>query len=116
MTMVTEKPWGRETLIHQGHGYAVKIITLQKRMSTSLHYHEQKHETIVVFAGSLTVTLGTEVASLSQIHLETGDFLVVDPLVLHRMTANSKDCTYFEAQSDFLDDVVRILDEHCSSR
>lgn len=109
---VTPKPWGEELLIHQGHDYAVKRIVLRAGGSTSLHYHERKHETIMVLQGELSITLGENVDDLTEIRLCSGDFVAIEPMVIHRMQADSEDCTYFESQSDFLDDVIRISDSY----
>lgn len=106
------KPWGKEELIHQGYDYAVKRITLRKSHSTSLHYHEIKHETIMVHSGRLTILLGTEASILSEKVLGPGDSVSIEPLQIHRMMAEKEDCVYFEAQSDFLDDVIRLSDSY----
>lgn len=106
------KPWGKEELIHQGNDYAVKRITLRKAHSTSLHYHEIKHETIMVHSGKLTILVGTEATSLMEKVLLPGDSVSIEPLKIHRMIALQEDCVYFEAQSDFLEDVIRLSDSY----
>jgi mannose-6-phosphate isomerase-like protein (cupin superfamily) len=107
--MRTEKPWGYEDLIFQGHGYAVKKIYLNFQKSTSLHYHEIKHETIMVLSGVLRIKL-IEGEVSEEIALFPGDSKAIEPGVVHQMSAQSEDTKYFEAQTDFLTDVIRISD------
>jgi mannose-6-phosphate isomerase-like protein (cupin superfamily) len=107
--MRTEKPWGYEDLIFQGHGYAVKKIRLNFQMATSLHYHEIKHETIMVLSGVLRIKL-IEDEIPKEITLCPGDSRAIEPGVVHQMSTQSQDTEYFEAQTDFLTDVIRISD------
>lgn len=108
---VTLKPWGQEDLLHQGYGYAVKKITLKKGYRTSLHYHNVKHEHIFVLSGVLTVDIPGPGAPRG-LNLRTGEFVALEPLVIHQMSAVTSDCVYLESQSDFLDDVVRLEDDY----
>jgi hypothetical protein len=112
MTIETLKPWGKEELLHQGHGYAVKRITLESGHQTSLHYHEIKHEMLVVFKGELQVRVKQVQGEERIVLLLPGDFIVIDPTVIHQMSAPSVSTIYVESQSDHLDDVIRLNDNY----
>ena len=112
MSIITNKPWGSEELIHQGSGYAVKIITLNKTHQTSMHYHEIKHETIVVHSGSLNIYIDDRTNPARTLVLNTGESLAIPPKVIHQMSASQTDAVYFEAQTDHLSDVIRLADDY----
>lgn len=108
---LTVKPWGSEDLIFQGNGYAVKQILLKKQKRTSLHYHNIKHETIIVYSGELTVFLDDNSENPKTILLKPSETIAIAPKTIHRMSSETTDTIYFEAQSDHLDDVIRIEDD-----
>jgi mannose-6-phosphate isomerase-like protein (cupin superfamily) len=110
--IITEKPWGNESLIFQGFGYAVKKITLNDKEQTSLHYHNVKHETISVHSGQLSVYLKHLDGTEELVILKAGESLPIAPRVVHRMSCDLGASVYFEAQTDHLDDVVRISDSY----
>ena len=112
--MITLKPWGQEDLIHQGHGYAVKNILLLEGNRTSLHFHNLKHETIIVFKGELSIFVSDQ-SGEKTIALTEGQSIAIEPKVIHRMSAVYGDCQYFEAQTDHLNDVIRLQDDHSRS-
>jgi mannose-6-phosphate isomerase-like protein (cupin superfamily) len=109
--MVTEKPWGKEELLHQGHGYAVKRITLLSGHRTSLHYHAVKHEHIYILSGNLQLTLEVS-GSRSQRTFVPGEYIAIEPSVIHQMASGDATCVYLESQSDHLDDVIRVQDDY----
>lgn len=111
LTKITQKPWGREVLLHQGFGYAVKEITLNSLSRTSLHFHEIKHEYIYLVSGSLRVDLPTDSDSDCFVILNPGSGLAIPPSQIHRMSA-IETAVYVEAQTDHLSDVIRLQDDH----
>jgi mannose-6-phosphate isomerase len=112
MSELTEKPWGSESLIFQGFGYAVKKIILNQDQKTSLHYHQIKHETIMVLAGELRIFINDKISAPNTLVLNSGDYLAISPGVIHQMSTSSSHAVYFEAQTDHLTDVVRLKDDY----
>ena len=112
MENITIKPWGNENLLFQGHGYAVKKITLTEGKQTSLHYHEVKHETVMVLSGTLEVLIDDNNNPAEILTLRAGEYLAISPKVIHRMSATTGQVIYFEAQSDHLNDVIRLNDDY----
>ncbi|CAB4335784.1 unannotated protein [freshwater metagenome] len=111
MEITTNKPWGREVLLYQGSGYAVKRIHLNESNQTSLHYHEVKHETILMLKGKLRIEIQESGKVASEIFLASGEHFCISPKIIHRMRSIGEDSIYFEAQTDHLDDVIRISDD-----
>ena len=103
----TEKPWGYEILLGRKQGsYLLKLISLNKGCSTSVHYHEQKQETLYIVSGEITLDIdGTKLV------LMAGNFITIAPNSVHRMTAN-EDALYIEGSSDHLEDVIRLIDNY----
>lgn len=112
MENITVKPWGNENLLFQGNGYAVKKITLNEGKQTSLHYHEVKHETVMVLSGTLHIYIDDKSNPSENLALGAGDSLAISPNVIHRMSAATGQVVYFEAQTDHLKDVVRLNDDY----
>lgn len=112
MEKITNKPWGNEELLFQGHGYAVKKICILPNQQTSMHFHNIKHETIMVNKGILLVYLDDRIHPPKSLELNAGDSLAINPLQIHQMYAGAEPVVYFEAQTDHLEDVVRIQDNY----
>jgi mannose-6-phosphate isomerase len=113
--MRTEKPWGYEELI-EAKRYVVKRLFMRAGHQCSLQYHEHKRETVIVFSGQLDLVIGESVESLRTTTMSPGETATIAPNVVHRMRAVT-DCTYYEASTCELDDVVRVQDdyERCAS-
>ena len=109
--MKTNKPWGYEDLLYQGPSYVLKKLFMSSGESCSLHFHNVKHETMLVFSGKLKIEIGESKSSLIAKDYLPGDIVIIEPGVIHRMTA-IEDCIYFEASTPELDDVVRIEDRY----
>jgi len=100
------KPWGSETFIEHNDKYMVKLLFMKRGESCSLQYHVNKHETVFVLEGLLNVNYqGTS------IELAPGQFIVIKPGIVHRMTA-LRDCKYLECSTPEIDDVVRLEDKY----
>lgn len=109
--MRIEKPWGYEELVYASERYVFKRLFMKKGEACSLQYHVYKHETVLVHSGKLLVRIGPSLEQMEDAVLGAGDVVVVEPGILHRMTA-VQDCVYFEASTPELDDVVRLEDRY----
>jgi mannose-6-phosphate isomerase len=109
--MRTDKPWGYEEIIYVGPRYVFKKLFMKKGESCSLQFHREKHETVLVFSGRLSVHFGPSADSLEICAFGPGETVVLDPGVIHRMTA-IEDSVYFEASTPELEDVVRLEDKY----
>lgn len=106
-----EKPWGHEDWIFVGKEYVVKRLFMRAGHACSLQFHEEKHETVYVVEGDLDLTFATQGGPQEVHRLQAGDHWVLNPGDIHRMSAVT-DCTYLEASTPQLDDVIRLEDSY----
>ena len=106
-----EKPWGHEVIFATGENtYVGKLITVRAGHALSLQYHNQKEETILLWAGRMLFEIERD-GVLTRIDMLPGDRVHVTPKTVHRMTA-IEDCDIFEVSTPELDDVVRLEDRY----
>lgn len=101
------KPWGYEQIIEQNANYVVKKLFMKKGERCSLQKHLFKKETIIVLQGDLTITIDKD----DLVYTE-GDYISIDPGIIHRMSAKHGDVLYLECSTNHLDDVIRIEDDY----
>ncbi|MCD7780879.1 MAG: cupin domain-containing protein [Candidatus Gastranaerophilales bacterium] len=111
MLKVIEKPWGKEEIIELNSKYMVKRLTMFANHRCSLQYHNNKCETIYVLSGQLKITLGKTKDSLADKIYESGEFITIQPLEVHRMEAVT-DSVYLEASTPETDDTIRLTDDY----
>jgi mannose-6-phosphate isomerase-like protein (cupin superfamily) len=105
-----DKPWGYELHWAKTDRYVGKILHVAAGHALSLQYHNQKEETILLWAGRLLFEIERD-AVLTRIDMQPGDRVHVTPKTVHRMTA-IEDCDIFEVSTPELDDVVRLEDRY----
>ena len=102
-----KKPWGEEVTWAKTAHYAAKIIIVNPNEELSLQYHRVKDETILVFHGECTLTIGKEVRDCKE-----GFSITIPHGVVHRISAKDKTVILFEVSTPELDDVVRLEDKY----
>jgi mannose-6-phosphate isomerase len=105
-----EKPWGYELHWAKTDRYVGKIIHINAGHALSLQYHNQKDETILLWAGRLLFEI-QEQGELKKHEVGPGQRFHVVPGTVHRMTA-IEDCDVIEVSTPELDDVVRLEDRY----
>lgn len=105
-----EKPWGYELHWAKTDRYVGKIIHVNKGHALSLQYHNQKDETIYLWAGKLLFEMGPE-GELTKREMRPGEAVHITPKTVHRMTA-LEDSDIFEVSTPELHDVVRLEDRY----
>jgi mannose-6-phosphate isomerase len=116
-----EKPWGYELHWAKTDRYVGKLIHVNAGHALSLQYHNQKDETIFLWAGRMMFEIGpdpkeaghraTADAPLTKREMKPGESVHVIPKTVHRMTAIT-DCDIFEVSTPELQDVVRLEDRY----
>lgn len=106
-----EKPWGYEFWFAHNDLYAGKVIFIKQGTRSSLQYHRQKHETILIQSGKARATLEDENGQMVERVLGPGDIIENAPLRKHRLEA-LEDVTLIEVSTPQLDDVVRVEDDY----
>ncbi len=77
----------------------------------SLQFHEEKDETLHLLSGRMRFEAGPGLDALRPVPLEEGMSVRIEPGMLHRIVAIT-DCTFLEASTPELDDVVRVQDRY----
>ncbi len=120
MPKYVEKTWGYELHYRNDDRYCMKLLHFEgppcdckidmsdRSVSTSMHFHVLKHETLLVVRGTLTLEL--IINKSSQIHkLTPGTAWVICPGHIHRLSAIDGPVDLIEASTrDYEDDSVRI--------
>lgn len=114
-----DKTWGYELHYRNDDRYCMKLLHFNgpnncdvdmadTSVSTSMHFHVLKHETLLVTRGTLTLEL--IVNKKSQIHkLTEGTAWVICPGHIHRLSAVDGPVDLIEASTrDYEDDSVRV--------
>jgi mannose-6-phosphate isomerase-like protein (cupin superfamily) len=107
-----DKPWGHEEVFALVPDlFCGKAIHVNAGEALSLQYHEQKEETIAIYAGRARLDVGAHESELETLELEPGDSVHLPPGTRHRLTAIT-DVVMLEASTTQLDDVVRLEDRY----
>lgn len=106
-----DKPWGYEEIIENNAHYVIKLLFFKCGECCSLQYHREKHETIYVLDGILSVLYGDIESELTEITLTNNEFIVIPPMKIHR-SYGVTDCLCLESSTTQLDDVVRLQDNY----
>jgi len=100
------KPWGREIWWAVTEAYAAKILEIKAGHTTSLHLHQQKHETFYGQSGQ-----GYLLLNGARQEIDPGIVVTIPPKAPHRFFALT-DLQILEVSTPQLDDVVRLEDDY----
>ena len=117
--IIIPKIWGSEEWIANNDKYCGKILTLNKGMRCSVHYHKEKHETFYVLDGRVLMELGDD---LLRSILDVGNSQVVETGQKHRFTGleNSRVIEFSTHHDDYDSyrstesgsvDLIKLMDE-----
>lgn len=100
-----DKPWGYELIVALTDKYLQKKLYIKEGYRTSMHYHQQKMETIYVVKGRVRI----EFPDSNPAELNEGQRLTIEPKTVHSIVALRN--TYIdEASSPHPDDTIRVKD------
>ena len=105
-----EKPWGYELHWARTDRYVGKVLHVKAGHALSLQYHNQKDETIYLYAGRMLFEIERD-GALQRQEMRPGEAVHITPRTVHRMTA-IEDCDVLEVSTPELDDVVRLEDRY----
>ena len=101
-----DKRWGSELWIANDalHNYCGKILYIEAGKSTSMHYHEKKHETFHVLEGTLEVKYidsdsGEEKSTLG----EVGESMSLPRLIPHQLSGRNENVRFIESSTYHMD-------------
>jgi mannose-6-phosphate isomerase len=105
-----DKPWGYELHWAKTDRYVGKVLHVTAGHALSLQYHNQKDETMYLYAGKLLFETDVNGELVKQ-EMKPGDSVHISPKTIHRITA-IEDCDVLEVSTPELDDVVRLEDRY----
>ena len=105
------KPWGYEQIISVNKKYVMKKLFMKKKHRCSLQFHKKKHETVIILEGKLKIYTGKNKNKLKSKIYRKHQSIIIPPKLIHRMEAITN-CTYLEASTPQLKDVVRLSDDY----
>ena len=107
---VVDKTWGREIIYANDERYCCKVLHVEPGKGTSLHFHIEKHETMLVIDGSLLIEYIDNKVLRSKV-LEPAQAFVIPPGLPHKLSSASEDesVTFVETSTISFDtDSIRI--------
>lgn len=105
---LVKKRWGGE-LIYKNDQYCMKMLFINPGKQTSMHFHVQKEETLLVVSGVLTVQFITRDGTPGKAVLQPGEALTVAPGFPHQLIALNSQVILVEASTfDHATDSVRV--------
>lgn len=111
-----DKPWGSERITYQDYHFVTKIIAINPGERTSLQYHENKTETIIVLSGNLILHKlpSRNLAEHTDITFhERLEYFTFAPMEIHRLEATlSGPVILLECSTNHLNDVIRLEDDY----
>lgn len=81
-----EKTWGYEDIIINTDLYCMKILSINENHCSSIHFHVEKHETLLVTSGLLRIHIYNKFDSKSY-DLKPGQAFVITPGIVHILWA-----------------------------
>jgi mannose-6-phosphate isomerase-like protein (cupin superfamily) len=113
--MITEKPWGSETLWAHTEHYVGKILKVNCGEQLSVQYHNYKDETMYVMSGKGIIYFyelhDNKPVITNHITVSKGDSVHIPPTTIHSVEAIT-DMEILEASTNHLDDLVRLRDRY----
>lgn len=107
--MVTDKPWGNEEVLSKNDSFILKRSFIKAGNQSSLHFHNEKKETIYVLTGSIKLTISDKDGNLQKIILMPNQSYTIESKQIHRLEA-VQDCFYLEVSSGHLNDDISLQD------
>jgi len=99
-----DKPWGYEKVLIYTEKYLTKELFIKEGYQTSMHYHENKDETMYIMKGSGYMDYGDR-----KDYFTENDTIRIEPGLGHSIVATDN-LVLHEISTPHLDDTVRIKD------
>ena len=94
-----DKDWGYEIWManNKEENYCGKILYIKSGHSTSMHFHQKKHETFYILEGALDVEIIDTITTDKYVKtINEGEVLVLDRLMPHRLVPKGGDVKFVE--------------------
>lgn len=109
---IVPKPWGHEIIFTpESVTYTGKILVINAGSRLSIHYHDSKLETLMLFSGQANLWLGTQQSGgIEKIAMEEKKGYTIPINQAHRFEAIT-DCVVIEASEPEKGTTVRLEDD-----
>ena len=105
---VIKKAWGEERIFQNNSHYCSKLLIIKAGQQTSMHFHMDKHETMVVVSGTLTIDYIVNKETRTDT-VDTMHAFVIAPGLPHTLKAIHDDVYLVESSTPSHDeDSIRI--------
>lgn len=106
------KTWGDEKIYQNNDLYCAKLLTIKPNSKTSMHFHLDKHETMInVGSGTLYIDYIVK-KKIKTIAISQWESFVIAPGLPHRLKAKTKEVKLIEASTTSYDvDSIRLPEE-----
>ena len=109
---VSNKDWGNviKVIDNEDNNYSGRILNINQNQMTSTHFHCDKHKTIYVLQGTLTIeVIEPDNAELVQYNVDSEECFEIEQNVAHRLMAKDGGVTAIEVSTFHHDeDVYRV--------
>jgi len=103
------KRWGWELIYTNSRGYCMKMLYIKSGYESSMHFHVNKHETLLVTQGELLLAYKNSAGEIQEIIVPENHAWVIPPGFQHQLTACHGDVYIVEASTyDDSHDSVRV--------
>ena len=97
-----DKDWGHEIWManNEKENYCGKILYIKFGHSTSMHFHQKKHETFYILEGALDIEIIDTITTDKYVKtINEGEVFVLDRLIPHRLVPKGGDVKFVEISS-----------------
>ena len=94
-----DKDWGYEIWManNEKENYCGKILYIKLGHSTSMHFHQKKHETFYILEGALDIEIIDTITTDKYVKtINEGEVFVLDRLMPHRLVPKGGDVKFIE--------------------
>lgn len=94
-----DKDWGYEIWManNEKENYCGKILFIKFGHSTSMHFHQKKHETFYILEGALDIEIIDTITTDKYVKtINEGEVFVLDRLIPHRLVPKGGDVKFVE--------------------
>jgi len=108
LPLIVPKTWGEERHFQNNELYCQKLLIINPNQATSMHFHIEKHETMLVVAGTLYIDIIVNKKRTTKTITAWNSF-VIAPGLPHSLRATSTEVRLIESSTpSYDDDSIRI--------
>ena len=94
-----DKDWGQEIWMpnNEKENFSGQILYIKFGHSTSMHFHQKKHETFYILEGALDIEIIDTITTDKYVKtINEGEVFVLDRLIPHRLVPKGGDVKFVE--------------------